>query len=121
MNIGKIGNSDSFPAYRPEGQVPDGMGEMPEIPEGEMPQIPDGEMPDGQPFPEGEFSENGRPQHPDGQQFPQNMGEGQFPQDMNGQNAENVPTENGNNGITLFIVSILILAGGLVFAAVYKR
>ncbi|MBQ7959161.1 MAG: hypothetical protein IJ330_05580, partial [Oscillospiraceae bacterium] len=89
----------------------DGMEEMPEIPEGEMPQIPEGEMPDGQ-------------------QFPQNMGEGQFPmgnsgqnfpQDMNGQNTENVPTENGNNGSTLFIISILILAGGLVFVAVYKR
>ena len=129
MNIGKIGNFDSFPAYRPEGEVPDGMEEMPEIPEGEMPQIPDGEMPDGQQFPEGEFSENGRSQRPDGQNFPQNMGEGQFPMgnggqfpdNINNQNAENIPTENGNNGITLFIVSILILIGGLVFVAVYKR
>ena len=129
MNVGKGGNFESFPAYRPEGEVPDGMGEMPEIPEGEMPQIPDGEMPEGQQFPEGEFSENGRPQRPDGQNFPQNMGEGQFPMgnggqfpdNMNNQNAENVPTENGNNGIILFIVSILILIGGLVFVAVYKR
>lgn len=121
MNIGKIGNFDSFPAYRPEGQAPEGMGEIP--------QMPEGEMPDGQQFPEGEFSENGRPQRPDGQNFPENMGEGQFPmgnggqfpENINNQNAENVPTENKNNGITLFIVSILILAGGLVFAAVYKR
>lgn len=129
MNVGKGGNFESFPAYRPEGEVPDGMGEMPEIPEGEMPQITEGEMPDGQQFPEGEFSENGRPQRPDGQNFPENMGEGQFPMgnggqfpdNINNQNAENVPTENGNNGITLFIVSILILIGGLVFVAVYKR
>lgn len=123
------GNSESFPAYRPEGQVPDGMGEMPEIPEGEMPQMPEGQIPNGE-IPDEQFSENGRPQRPDGEQFPQNMGEGQFPmgnsgqnfpQDMNNQNAENVPAENGNNGFALFIVSILILAGGLIFVAVYKR
>ena len=53
-------------------------------------------------------------------QFPMGNG-GQFPDNMNNQNAENVPTENGNNGIILFIVSILILIGGLVFVAVYKR
>jgi hypothetical protein len=77
-------------------------------------------MPDGQQFPEGEFSENGRPQRPDGQQSPMGNG-GQFPDNMNNQNTENIPTENGNNSITLFIVSILILIGGLVFVAVYKR
>lgn len=125
MNIGKIGNFDSFPAYRPEGQVPDGMGEMPEIPEGEIPQMPDGEMPEGQQFPEGEFSENGRPQRPDGQNFPQNMGEGQFPMGNGGQfpdnMAENPTAQNENQNTVLFLISVIVLIGGLVFAAVYKR
>jgi hypothetical protein len=48
------------------------------------------------------------------------MGEN-FPQNMGGQGAENIPTENGNNGVTLFIISILVLIGGLIFVAVYKR
>ena len=93
-----------------------------------MPQMPEGQIPNGE-IPDEQFSENGRPQRPDGQNFPENMGEGQFPMgnggqfpdNINNQNAENIPTENGNNGITLFIVSILILIGGLVFVAVYKR
>lgn len=100
MNIGKGGNFESFPTYRPEGEIPD--------------------MPD---------ENKERPERPDGQNFPENIGEGQFPmgnggqfpENMGGQNTENIPNENGNDGFILFIVSILILAGGLVFVAVYKR
>lgn len=109
MNMGRGGNSDSFPIKLPEGEIPDEM----EIPEGEMPENTGGtpQFPD---------ENNGRPQRPDGQQFPQDMG-GNFPQNMNNQNTENIPTENDNNKTVLFIVSILILIGGLIFVSVYKR
>ena len=107
-----------------KGGGPDGQGEqgggMPQIPDGEMPEMPGGEMPempDGASMPafapdRGDFtpSADNQPSQPGGQR------ENGF-QDMGG------PSMAGNVGssMLLLVVSVAVLAAGLVFAALFRR
>ena len=107
-------------------QTPDGEplempdGEMPQIPDGEIPEMPNGdipEIPDGETMPafapdRGDFtpSEDNQPSQPGGQR------ENGF-QDMGGPS----PSGNAGSSVILLAVSVVVLAAGLVFAALFRR
>ncbi len=113
----------------PEGmEFPFGNGEMPS-PEGMENPFENGEMtmPEGMenPFENGEMTvpENESSSENKENQQNKNKGSGftQRPDGSSG-NFPSMPTQSsGNDEIILLVVSLVVLAGGLVFAAVYKR
>ncbi|MBD5169406.1 MAG: spore coat protein CotH [Oscillibacter sp.] len=105
----------------PDGEMPQMPGgDISEMPGGELSEMPDGEtpeMPDGASTPafapdHGDFtpSEDNQPSQPGGQR------ENGF-QDMGGPS----PVGNAGSSVILLAVSVVVLAAGLVFAALFRR